>query len=168
MLWYTLLIVAVAVERIAELVVSKRNWVWSKERGGSGLGAGHYPVMVVLHVGLLAGCLVEPLVADRPFIPALGWPMLVVVLGAQGLRWWCQHLSVYAQVASRNFASFRLVTSRFSACQKALAARSIPGSSTENLPVRAKESGRFSFFSNISSTSGGEDRQSRSRATPSE
>jgi methyltransferase len=29
------------------------------------------------------------LVADRPFIPALGWPMLVVVLAAQGLRWWC-------------------------------------------------------------------------------
>ena len=25
----------------------------------------------------------------RPFIPALGWPMLAVVLAAQGLRWWC-------------------------------------------------------------------------------
>jgi methyltransferase len=25
----------------------------------------------------------------RPFVPALGWPMLVVVLAAQGLRWWC-------------------------------------------------------------------------------
>ena len=58
MLWYTLLIAAVAVERIAERVVSRRNWVWSKERGGSELGAGHYPV-------------------------------LVVVLAAQGLRCWC-------------------------------------------------------------------------------
>jgi methyltransferase len=89
MIWYTLLITAIAVERIAELVVSKRNWAWSRERGGSELGAGHYPAMVVLHVGLLVGCLVEPLVADRPFIPALGWPMLVVVLAAQGLRWCC-------------------------------------------------------------------------------
>jgi methyltransferase len=26
---------------------------------------------------------------DRPFVPALGWPMLAVVLLAQGLRWWC-------------------------------------------------------------------------------
>jgi methyltransferase len=25
----------------------------------------------------------------RPFIPALGWPMLAIVLAAQGLRWWC-------------------------------------------------------------------------------
>jgi methyltransferase len=52
-------------------------------------GKGHYPFMVVLHTGLLAGCLVEAIVADRPFIPALGWPMLAVVLLAQGLRWWC-------------------------------------------------------------------------------
>jgi len=87
--WYTLLIAAIAIERIAELVVSKRNWAWSRERGGSELGAGHYPAMVVLHVGLLVGCLAEPLVAGHPFIPALGWPMLVVVLTAQGLRWWC-------------------------------------------------------------------------------
>jgi methyltransferase len=89
MLWYTLLIAAIAVERIAELVVSKRNLAWSEARGGSEFGAGHYPAMVVLHVGLLAGCLAEPLLAHRPFIPALGWPMLVITLAAQGLRWWC-------------------------------------------------------------------------------
>ena len=45
--------------------------------------------MVVLHTGFLAGCLVEAIVADRPFIPWLGWTMLAVVLLAQGLRWWC-------------------------------------------------------------------------------
>jgi methyltransferase len=89
MIWYTLLILAVGVERIVELVVSQRNWAWSRERGGTELGAGHYPAMVILHVGLLAGCLVEPWVFDRPFIPALGWPMLAVVLAAQILRWWC-------------------------------------------------------------------------------
>src|SRR5882757_8714609 len=89
MLWYTLLIAAIAVERIAEPVVSKRNLAWSKARGGSEFGAGHYPAMVVLHVGLLVGCLAEPLLAHRPFIPALGWPMLVIVLAAQSLRWWC-------------------------------------------------------------------------------
>jgi methyltransferase len=89
MLWYGLLIAATAAERVAELVVSKRNWKWSKERGGTERGAGHYPVMVVLHTALLAGCLLEVYVLDRPFIPALGWPMLVLALGAQGLRWWC-------------------------------------------------------------------------------
>jgi methyltransferase len=89
MTWYLLLIAVISVERVAELVVSKRNWVWSREHGGTEFGARHYPVMVVLHVGLLVGCVVEPVVLDRPFVPSLGWPMLVIVLAAQGLRWWC-------------------------------------------------------------------------------
>ena len=87
MIAYVLLIAAVAVERVAELVVSQRNLAWSRTRGGVEFGARHYPAMVALHTGLLAGCLVEAVY--RPFVPALGWPMLVVVLAAQGLRWWC-------------------------------------------------------------------------------
>ena len=39
MTWYVLLIAAVAIERLAELVVSKRNWAWSRERGGIEVGA---------------------------------------------------------------------------------------------------------------------------------
>lgn len=87
MLAYTVLIAAVGVERIAELVVSQRNLRWSRAHGGVEFGAGHYPVMVVLHTGLLVGCLVEA--AHREFIPALGWSMFAVVIAAQGLRWWC-------------------------------------------------------------------------------
>ncbi|MBV9821219.1 MAG: isoprenylcysteine carboxyl methyltransferase family protein [Actinobacteria bacterium] len=86
---YTVLIGLVAAERVAELVVSQRNLRWSRQRGGVEAGAGHYPAMVVLHTGLLAGCLAEVWLADRPFLPGLGWPMLVLVLAAQGLRWWC-------------------------------------------------------------------------------
>lgn len=89
MLAYVLLIVAVALERLVELVVSRRNRAWSRTRGGVEFGAGHYPVMVILHSGLLVGCLVESIALHRPFIAALGWPMLAIVLAAQGLRWWC-------------------------------------------------------------------------------
>jgi methyltransferase len=89
MVWYALLIAAVAGERVAELVVSQRNLAWSRTRRGVEFGAGHYPAMVVLHTGLLAGCLLEAIFLHRPFLPALGWPMLAVVLAAQGLRWWC-------------------------------------------------------------------------------
>jgi methyltransferase len=45
--------------------------------------------MVALHLALLVGCVVEVAVMYRPFIPALGWPMLALVIAAQGLRWWC-------------------------------------------------------------------------------
>ena len=47
MVWYVFLIAAVAVERLAELVVAQRNLAWSRERGGLEFGAGHYPVMVL-------------------------------------------------------------------------------------------------------------------------
>ena len=89
MIAYTILIGVVAAERVAELMVSQRNLAKSRDRGGSEFGAGHYPAMVVLHTALLASCLVEAITLHRPFIPALGWPMLAVVLAAQGLRWWC-------------------------------------------------------------------------------
>ena len=89
MTWFGLLIALFCLERLAELVVSRRNQEWSRQRGGIEFGAGHYPVMVVLHVGLLGGALVEVWLADRPFIPGLGWPMLALVVAAQALRWWC-------------------------------------------------------------------------------
>lgn len=89
MSWYVGLVVLVGLERLAELVVSKRNAAWSLARGGREYGAGHYPAMVVLHTALLVGAVVEVVVADRPFVPWLGWPMLAVVVAAQALRWWC-------------------------------------------------------------------------------
>jgi methyltransferase len=87
--WFVVLIALVGLERLAELVVSQRNTAWSLQRGGREYGAGHYPFMVVLHSGLLVGALVEVLVADRPYVPALAWTMLALVALAQGLRWWC-------------------------------------------------------------------------------
>jgi methyltransferase len=87
--WYVLLIVAVGLERLAELVVSKRNLAWSRARGGTEYGAGHYPPMVVLHSALLIACLVEAFY--RPFIAPLAIVMLVIVFAAQALRWWCIH-----------------------------------------------------------------------------
>ena len=89
MIWYVLLVGAVGLERLAELVVARRNLAWSRERGGVEFGSGHYPAMVVLHTGLLVGCLIEVFALHRPFIPMLGWPMLAVVVLAQLLRWWC-------------------------------------------------------------------------------
>jgi methyltransferase len=86
---YLLLIAAVGVERLAELIVSKRHARWAFSHGGREFGREHYPVMVVLHTGLLLGCVLEVWLLHRPFLPWLGWPMLVLVVAAQALRWWC-------------------------------------------------------------------------------
>ncbi len=86
---FTVLIAAVAVERLAELVVSKRNAAWSLAQGGIETGQRHYVVMVVLHSGLLVGALAEVWIRRPEFSPALGFSMLALVLASQALRWWC-------------------------------------------------------------------------------
>ncbi|MFH9008643.1 isoprenylcysteine carboxyl methyltransferase family protein [Streptomyces afghaniensis] len=87
--WFTLLVLAVGLERVAELAVSQRNAAWSLARGGVESGRGHYPFMVVLHTGLLVGALAEVWLRRPDVVPVLAWSMLALVALAQGLRWWC-------------------------------------------------------------------------------
>lgn len=88
MIYFGLLVV-ISFERLAELVVSQRHAALSLRTGGTESGQGHFPAMVALHFALLAGCWVEPIALHRAFIPAVGWPMLALVIGANALRWWC-------------------------------------------------------------------------------
>src|SRR5690606_31441550 len=85
---FTALVLLTGGERIAELVISRRNAAWAFERGGVESGRGHLPAMIALHTGLLLGMLAEAWLAPRPFIPALGIPMLVIALLCQAGRYW--------------------------------------------------------------------------------
>jgi len=85
---YLVLILATGAERIAELVISKRNAAAAFARGGHEYGQRHFPWMVTLHTGFLLACLAEVFFLDRPFVPALGWPMLVIALLCQAGRYW--------------------------------------------------------------------------------
>jgi methyltransferase len=89
LLAFTILVVLVALERVAEMVVSRRNAEWSFARGGVESGQRHFPVMVALHAAFLVGMLVEAW-WRRPDVPgALAWSMLAVVIACQAGRWWC-------------------------------------------------------------------------------
>jgi methyltransferase len=88
-LWFTALILAVGAERLVELVVARRNSRWSFDRGGVEYGRSHYPLLVALHSGLLVGALAEVWIRGPEFAPALGIPMLALVIIGQALRWWC-------------------------------------------------------------------------------
>jgi methyltransferase len=97
MILFTVFVLLTGVERVVELVISKRNAAWAFARGGVESGRGHFPAMVALHTGMLVGALAEVWLLDRPFIPALGWPMLVLallcqvgryaVIGSLGRQW---------------------------------------------------------------------------------
>jgi methyltransferase len=84
---YLALLVAVALERGAELVVSSRHARRLLARGGVEEGRGHYGAMVAFHAALLVVCAVEALA--RPAPPSALALLAVAGVGlAQALRWW--------------------------------------------------------------------------------
>jgi len=86
---YLGLVILVALERLAELVLARRHAAWSLARGGKEYGREHYPVMVLLHTALLVACPLEVWLLGRPFLAPWGWLALTAALLAQALRWWC-------------------------------------------------------------------------------
>lgn len=76
----------VALQRLLELALSRRNERRLRARGAVERGRGHYPFIVVLHALWLAGTLAEGLL--RPGFPPW-WPAaLAAFLLAQPLRYW--------------------------------------------------------------------------------
>ena len=78
----------VALERMFELALSRRNAAWAFARGGVEAGGEHFLAMKLLHTSFLAACALEVVLLDRPFLPWMGVPMLGLALGAQSLRYW--------------------------------------------------------------------------------
>jgi methyltransferase len=76
------------VERIAELLVSRRNARLAFAAGAVEIGRGHFPVMVAVHAVFPLACAAEVLALHRGFPGAMGFAALAVALAAQALRWW--------------------------------------------------------------------------------
>lgn len=85
---YAALLLAVGVQRLAELRVARRNARAARARGAVEAGAAHYPWMVALHATLPAACLIEVWALDRPWVPALGASMLALLAAATVIRCW--------------------------------------------------------------------------------
>lgn len=85
---FGILLVATGIERLVELVISRRHAAWAFAQGGVESGRGHFPAMVLLHTGLLAAAFLEAWLGPRPFVPALGWTMLGIALLCQAGRYW--------------------------------------------------------------------------------
>jgi len=79
---------AVALERLVELRISRRNARQALARGAVEVGQRQYMVMTTFHLLFLVACVAEPVLLRRPFIPALAAGCLGLLLGAQALRWW--------------------------------------------------------------------------------
>lgn len=83
---YLAFLAALALERLAELLRSRRNAARLVAQGAVEAGRGHYPAMVIFHAAFLASCAGEAWAFPRP--PGIAaWLAVLVALAAQGLRW---------------------------------------------------------------------------------
>ncbi|KYF95675.1 hypothetical protein BE18_28555, partial [Sorangium cellulosum] len=79
---------AVAVERLAELVISRRNARRAFAKGGVEVGQAHFRVMALMHTAFLAACALEVDALGRPFPGLVGFAALAAALLAQAMRYW--------------------------------------------------------------------------------
>lgn len=85
---YTVGLAVVGLERLGELVLSKRNAARAFARGGVEVGQRHYRVMTVLHTLFLASCVAEPWLLQREAPGFWAWVFVGLAVGAQALRYW--------------------------------------------------------------------------------
>jgi methyltransferase len=82
------LIGVVALLRLVELRISRRNERRMIARGAHAAQDPSFRWMVLLHAGVLAGAAAEVWWLRRPFLPLLAVAMGVLFLAANALRWW--------------------------------------------------------------------------------
>lgn len=85
---YTSLVAMVAVMRLIELAISRRNIARLEARGAIEVGQSLYPWMVTVHTLLLVACVAEVWLLHRPFIRPIAFVSLGLLVAAAALRIW--------------------------------------------------------------------------------
>jgi len=85
---YFLFLLAIGVGRLTEMQISRRNQTVLIARGARSIPEPRFPAMVALHTGVLIASLLEVVIFNRPFIPAIGIPALIIFALCNMLRWW--------------------------------------------------------------------------------
>lgn len=86
--WYIAILGFVAISRLSELVVSKRNRSKMQNKGAEPGRDPIFPLMVFVHVMPFWIIPLELILFDRPFVAALGYPALVLFILTQVMRIW--------------------------------------------------------------------------------
>jgi methyltransferase len=85
---FSALVALVGLMRLLELARSRRNRRALQAGGARPVTEPHFRAMVLVHVSVLAGALLEAWITRRAPAPALAASMLLLVLGANALRLW--------------------------------------------------------------------------------
>jgi methyltransferase len=87
LMYLSIFVALIAIQRLLELRLSRRHELALRAKGAYERGAGHYPLVVVLHAAWFLATLVEGWLRGAELSPL--WPLWVALfLGGQALRYW--------------------------------------------------------------------------------
>jgi methyltransferase len=84
---YLILLLLLLVERVFELLISRRNARSALARGGIEVGRSHYRVMVAMHAAFIASCFAESVLDIHDDWPIVSTIALIFTFAAQFLRY---------------------------------------------------------------------------------
>lgn len=85
--WILLMLVVIISQRLLELTLARRNRLRAFKAGAREFGASHYLLFFIIHIGWLAGWVVEGIL--RNSLSGIWYVWLGLFLGTQILRYWC-------------------------------------------------------------------------------
>lgn len=85
--WVWLIFAVIVGQRLLELYVARQNRILALAAGAKEIGAGHYPLLVIMHGGWLAGWVIEATLYNS--LSGIWYVWFGMFLGAQILRYWC-------------------------------------------------------------------------------
>ncbi|WP_157049795.1 isoprenylcysteine carboxyl methyltransferase family protein [Thalassobacillus sp. C254] len=87
MVFFSILVAIVIIQRLIELLYAKRNEKWMKAEGAVEYGSKHYPFIVLLHVLFFVSILIEGTINEGQTGP--GWFFFFLLfIAAQVMRVW--------------------------------------------------------------------------------
>jgi len=106
------LLLAVALLRILELRVSHHHRQQMLVQGATKVNEPQFRWVVVVHTAVLIGAALEVIFLHRPFLPVLGFPMLVIFLSSNLVRLWVvRTMGTHWNVQVMNSTNLGVVTS---------------------------------------------------------
>ncbi|WP_409304505.1 isoprenylcysteine carboxyl methyltransferase family protein [Peribacillus sp. SCS-155] len=86
-MFFWIFISVIAIQRLIELKIAKKNENWMKAQGAVEFGQSHYPWMVLMHIGFFGILILETVL--KGFAAASFWPVwMAVFILAQTVRIW--------------------------------------------------------------------------------
>ncbi|WP_010530782.1 isoprenylcysteine carboxyl methyltransferase family protein [Lentibacillus jeotgali] len=88
--WMWFFILAIIMQRLAELSIAKSNEKWMKSMGGIEKGEKHYKWFIILHCCFFISILTETSL-NKHILTDVNYFLLLIFLAAQAGRVWCIH-----------------------------------------------------------------------------